>query len=371
MQAQLSDPLDKTPVPLQTRATRAALLVDYMNNSKSIQRAGANASAPFHAIKFWSIGNEPDLLINPDTGRRYTVAEYTQAFITYSLAMHQRDPTIKIFGPEISQYTETGGPKDRQGIQWMKGFLNGIGAYQRTHNLPFQLLNGVSFHRYPFNGAQSDVNSLLSNATEWNTIVPSLRQLVRQTLGEDLPVAVTEINSNAGNGTPPQNLAALWWAETLGQLMNNQVEYVAFFSTEGVDSPYPLFTQNGLTETAMLRMMQLFAQLQHNVVPLQDTQGPVSIYATQDGEHNTTSLLLINKTNESQRVNVQAAGILPFSQWQSANLTIQAYGMVVLTLHRGGSDEAFSFSNQVSSQQAVPDVQHVVCGSNTSSTLVC
>src|SRR6185437_9470486 len=36
MQVQLSDPLDKTPVPLQNRATRAALLVDYMNNSKSI-----------------------------------------------------------------------------------------------------------------------------------------------------------------------------------------------------------------------------------------------------------------------------------------------------------------------------------------------
>jgi Glycoside hydrolase family 44 len=123
MQVQLSDPLDRTPVPLQTRATRAALLVDYMNNSKSIQRSGAKANAPFHPIKFWSIGNEPDLLTNPDTGKPYTVAEYTQAFITYSLAMHQRDPSIKIFGPEISQYTAMGGPKDRDGIQWMQGFF--------------------------------------------------------------------------------------------------------------------------------------------------------------------------------------------------------------------------------------------------------
>lgn len=371
MQVQLSDPLDRTPVPLQTRATRAALLVDYMNNSKSIQRLGANANAPFHPVKFWSIGNEPDLLTNPDTGNPYTVAEYTQAFIAYSLAMHQRDPSIKIFGPEISQYTETGGPKDRDGIQWMQGFLNGIGEYERAHNLPFQLLDGVSFHRYPFDGAQNDVNTLLKNTAEWNTIVPSLHQLIRQTLGEDLPIAVTEINTNPGKDTLPQNLAALWWAETLGQLMNNQVEYVAFFSTEGVDSPYPLFTQNGLTGTAMLRTMQLFAQLQHNVVPLQDAQGPVSIFATQDGEHNTVSLLLINKTSESQHVAVHAAGILPFSQWQSANLTIQGYGMVVLTLHRGGTNEAFSFSNQANSQQAAPDVQHVVCGSSIDNTFTC
>jgi hypothetical protein len=84
MQVQLSDPLDPTPVPLETRATRAALLVDYMNNRESIQRIGAHAQAAFHPIKYWTIGNEPDLLTNPDTGQQYTVKEYTQAFIAYN-----------------------------------------------------------------------------------------------------------------------------------------------------------------------------------------------------------------------------------------------------------------------------------------------
>src|SRR5215472_7218077 len=46
MQVQLSDPLDKAPVPLTTRATRAALLVDYMNNQASIQRS---PNAPYHS----------------------------------------------------------------------------------------------------------------------------------------------------------------------------------------------------------------------------------------------------------------------------------------------------------------------------------
>src|ERR1051326_2967641 len=87
MQVQLSDPLDKTPVPLAIRATRAALLVEYMNNPHSIQRS---AGAPYHPIKYWSIGNEPDLVTNPDTGKLYTVAEYTQAFISYSLAIDRK-----------------------------------------------------------------------------------------------------------------------------------------------------------------------------------------------------------------------------------------------------------------------------------------
>ncbi len=54
-------------------------------------------------------------------------AEYVQAFIQFSIAMHQIDPTIQVFGPEISQY---GGPGYRsyrcavENIGWQT-FLTG------------------------------------------------------------------------------------------------------------------------------------------------------------------------------------------------------------------------------------------------------
>lgn len=363
MQAQLSDPLDNPPVPLITRATRAALLVDYMNNPQSIQRS---VGAPFHAIKYWSVGNEPDLLTNPDTGAKYTVAQYTQAFIAYSLAMHTKDPGIKVFGPELSQYSPAGGPKDSQGTLWMQGFLKGISDYERTHNLPFHLLNGVSFHYYPFKDGQQNVNAILNNPPQWDSLVPGLRQLIRQAFGEDLPVAITEVNTNPGTVPPPQNLSALWWAETLGKLMNNQTEYVAFFSAEGLDSPDPLFLQKDLSETAMLHVMQLFSHLQSNLVPIQDAQGSVSVYATQDDSHTTVSLFFVNQTSNNQHISVQAENILPWSSWQgaslkfqghtldilrspwqSASLTLQGYSMAILTLHRNGSNEILSFDNTI------------------------
>ena len=369
MQVQLSDPLDNTPVPLTTRATRAALLVDYMNNRQSIQRS---ANAPYHSIKYWSVGNEPDLLTNPDTGKTYTVAEYTQAFIAYSLAMHTKDPSIQVFGPELSQYPATSGPKDSQGTPWMQGFLQGVSDYERTHNLPFQLLNGVSFHYYPFSDDEQDLTTILNDPTQWDTIVPGLRQLIRQTFGEDLPVAITEINTNSGTVPLPQNLSALWWAETLGQLMDNQVDYVTFFSTEGVDSPNPLFLQKDLAETPMLRVMQVFSHLESHLVPVQAAPGPVSVYATQDNNHASASLFFVNQTNFSQRISVQAESILPrgswqgvqaLSSWQDASLTLPGYSMAVLTLHRNGSNEVFTFNNSVSAQQGAPLVQHVVCNS--------
>jgi len=370
VQVQLSDPDDVTPVSLQTRATRAALLVDYMNNSKSIQRTDPRAA--FHPITYWTIGNEPDLLINPDTNKIYTVQEYTQAFITFSLAMHQKDPSIKIFGPEVSSYLGQNGPRDATGKLWVEDFLREISAYEQTHALPFHLLDGVSFHYYPFGNIPVKTNTLLQNPDQWDTILPSLHQFIRQQFGEDLPIAITEINTNVGKVVPPQNLAAIWWADTLGKLMSNQVQYVAFFSTEGVDSPYPLFLKQGLQETAMLRTMQLFSQLQPGFVPIQGEQeGPVDIYATEDQQHATISMIFINKTDASQKVSVKSSSFLPFGPWQPADLTIPAYGMVVVTLHRGGSDEAFSFSASGNAQQAAPAIQHLMCGNNAGNTNIC
>ncbi|GCE28291.1 hypothetical protein KDA_37750 [Dictyobacter alpinus] len=369
MQVPLSDPDDLVPVQLETRASRAALLVDYMNNRQSIQRT--DTRAPFHAIKYWSIGNQPDLLTDPDTQKTYTVAGYTQAFITYSLAMHQKDPTIKIFGPELSQYLGQAGPKDAAGQLWMEKFLTDISNYQHTHALPFHLLDGVSLHYYPFDHQKEEPDALLNSSAQLDRLLPPLRQFIRQKFGADLPLAITEINSNSTKNVSSPALAATWWADTVGKLMANQVEYVAFFSTEGVDAPYPLFTRTGLKETAMLRSMQLFTRLQQNLIPTQGNAGPVSMYATQNQAQTVVSVLLINKTNQDQQVKLHAATILPWSPWRAATLTLHAYGLLVVTLHQGGSDEAFSFSNTQDTQKAVPDVQHLVCQSTTDATLVC
>ena len=125
VQVPLSNPAGQTD-SLAARASRAGLLVDYMNNHQSVQRTGALAQAPFHPIKFWTVGNEPDRLINPDTGRKYTVSEYVQAFIQFSIAMHQIDPTIQVFGPEISQYGGPGkDPTDAKGNIGWQTFLTG------------------------------------------------------------------------------------------------------------------------------------------------------------------------------------------------------------------------------------------------------
>ena len=183
-----------------------------------------------------------------------------------------------------------------------------------------------------------------------------------------MPVAITEVNTNPNAAVPARNLAAVWWADTLGQLMSQQVAYVAFFSAEGVDTPYPLFSTNGLQETPMLRVMQLFAHLQSNLIPLQTASQAVSVYATQDEKGQTVSLLFINKTDSSQQAQIHSdTGFLPLSPWPQLHLTLGAYSMAVVTLHRNGGAEAYAYATPTGAV-TTPALTYTICGNTASSS---
>src|SRR5215472_3653485 len=188
IQARLSGPVGHSGnylALLVNRAKQAGDWVDYMNNPRSSFRTGKYAHAPFHPIKFWTVGNEPDHLRNPDTGKLFTVAEYINDFIQFSTMMHQNSPTIQVFGPELSQFQGVGvGPTDPDGQLWMENFLKGVGAYEKAHpELKFHLLDGVSIHLYPLSDASRSPTHLLSSPGELNYLLPPLRQLIRQDLG--------------------------------------------------------------------------------------------------------------------------------------------------------------------------------------------
>jgi hypothetical protein len=375
VQTRLSSPIIKNGqlASLKDRANLAGRWVDFMSNPHSDLRTGFFANKQIHPIKFWSVGNEPDKLINPDTGSTFTVADYVKAFIAYSIDMHTNNPTIKVFGPEISQFYGVGvGPYDSMGTPWMEGFLKGVAAYEKANQqelkkLGFNLLDGVSFHRYQFTDARTSPYLLMTSPQEWNYLLPSLRQLIRQTMGRDLPVAITEINTNPNALVPTRGQAALWWADTLGTLLNQQADYVAYFSAEGVQAPYPLFNADAsYSQTAMYRTMELFSHLQHNLIPLQIQHDPVSVYATQDDAHQTVSLLFINKSGANQYAEVSPQNqIFGFSPWHTQDISIAAYSMVLITLHRSGGAEAISFIVPRTDDGPINPLKQTVCGKKT------
>ena len=183
-----------------------------------------------YGIKYWGIGNEPSLYASNRGLSDYDTAAFNQQWREFAMAMKATDPSILLIGPETHQYTGTtdGNPRDQHSKDWMHEFLIANG----------DMVDIVSFHRYPFGSFEPQVSDLRQNSAEWDTIIPSLRALIHETTGRDLPIAVTEINSNwtnqqSGEATPDSFYNAIWWADVLGRLIAQRVDMVAHFGLEG------------------------------------------------------------------------------------------------------------------------------------------
>jgi len=193
-----------------------------------------------YAIKFWSIGNEPSLYAGAEIGKGWIrdvvwdTTYFNEQWRLYAEAMKEVDPSIVLMGPELHQWSNAPGiaPTDPSGRDWMTEFLKANG----------DMVDVVTFHRYPFpNNAErsaAKIPDLRANPTEWESIVPAIRELIRETTGRDMPIGVTEINSHwslslGGEGTSDSFYHAIWWADVLARMVNQRVDYVNQFVLTG------------------------------------------------------------------------------------------------------------------------------------------
>ena len=197
---------------------QAADLVHYANVQKE------------YNVRYWSIGNEPSLYDDYDTER------YNQEWREMATAMRAVDPNIILIGPDTHQYTgdPQQDPKDENGREWVRAFLEANS----------DMVDIVAVHRYPFPISMNEnasLSQLQANSREWDTIIPNLRNLIRETTGQDLPIAITEVNSHwskatGGEATPDSFYNAIWWGDVLGRMIEQGVDMVAHFVLQTKDS---------------------------------------------------------------------------------------------------------------------------------------
>ncbi len=203
----------------------AAELVRYANLEKD------------YKIRYWAIGNEPTLYATGRGAPDYGVMQFNQEWREIAQAMRAVDDSISLIGPELHQFGPSleSTPKGPNGLDWMTEFLKANG----------DLVDFVSIHRYPFpqspGGSAAAKDDLLAASQEWDEIIQYLRGLIIETTGEDLPIAVTEVNSHwsnaiGGEATPDSFMNAIWWADALGRMIANQVAVVNYFSLQSNNS---------------------------------------------------------------------------------------------------------------------------------------
>ena len=200
---------------------QAAEMVRYTNIEKK------------YDVQYWAIGNEPTLFNDELKGRdeSYDVKRFNKEWREFALAMKAVDPTIKLVGPEVHQFSyaladttnyDLSIATDRQGRFWMDEFLRENG----------DLVDVVSFHRYPFPRTKASgyasIDELRQNALEWDKIIARLREKIHEHTDRDIPIAVTEFNSDysksvGGEATPDSHFNAIWLADVLGRMIKNGV----------------------------------------------------------------------------------------------------------------------------------------------------
>ncbi len=264
---------------------KAAELVRYANIEKG------------YNVRYWSIGNEPNLF------KGYTVEQFNKDWRPIAEAMLKVDPKIILTGPEVSQYPPTDDPSDYQAPlrEWVRQFLKVNG----------DLVGVVSIHRYPFplsmsSGAETD-DQLRANPDEWDRIIPDLHKVIIDATGHDLPVAVTEINSNWDNGAsaPTTFIHSIWWADVLGRLIRQRVEIVNYFALFTKDSNFGLLARYDARPAYYV--YQLYKQFGTQLLTSASTDKDVSVTAALKDDGSLT-LIIVNRAAEAKTIPIKLKG---------------------------------------------------------------
>lgn len=153
------------------------------------------------------------------------------------------------------------------------------------------------------------IEDLRQNGAEWDAIIPHLRDVIREETGQELPVSIMEVNSNwshaIGNeATPDSFYNAIWWADALGRIINQNVDMVAFFTLAHGDGT-GLFGRDGARPT--FYTYQMYQQFGTEKLHADSGVDDVSIFAARR-EDGTITLMVINRGPEEVSAPLQVDG---------------------------------------------------------------
>ena len=310
-------------------AEQAAELVRLVNHTKG------------YGVRYWSIGNEPSLYHN------YETTQYNLEWRQFAEAMLAVDPTIQLVGPDTHQFTGTArDPKDENGRDWLRTFLAANG----------DMVDVVAVHRYPFPRSMTDapptIDDLRASSAEWEHIIPALRTAIQEETGRELPIAITEMNSNwskasGGPATPDSHFNALWLGDVLGRLINHQVDMVAHFvlQTHANAGGWGLLGRFNVRPSYYV--YQLYQQFGEELLAAESAVPHLNLYAARRGD-GTITVIVINLADETQSAPLVLSGqegataaltlfdaehpAVPLGQHPLTNLTFPAQSMTLLVI---------------------------------------
>jgi hypothetical protein len=295
---------DSTGTP--ATAANAAAMVQYANVTKG------------YGIKYFSIGNEPDLYdasgLPADSTMPaipgYTTDQYCASVTAYVTAMKAVDPTIKIVGPDLAyKYQAGGGSND-----WLTPILTTCGGE----------FDVISIHRYPFEAAMATLPAVENDArTSYRQAMTSVQGILQATGQGAKPLALTEMNvayDNTGcvlEASPGTVGSALWMADVLGAAIELNLWTSAVWDISD-DDDYSLgligLPPNHVPRPEYYAYALYASHFGPTLLPAPTgLPGGVSAYASRDLADDATEVIVVNwnETPVALKLGVTGLGTAP------------------------------------------------------------
>jgi hypothetical protein len=288
-----------------------------------------------YAIKYFSIGNEPDLYATSGVSAlsTFSAADYCAKVGAFVPAMKAVDSTIKIVGPDLSWKYQSGAN------DWLTLILQQCGQY----------FDVVAVHRYPFDPTLSTAANAVTDAAAFKAVIASLRSKMQSAGYGSLPLAITETNIT-WDGTPAKSTldaspgtlpAGLWMADALGVGI-----------TQGLWSIQPWSTREGWTlgfisPTNVLRPSYYAALLyagHFGTTAIAVSASPTNVhaYASRSAAGDATQLIIVNYNTEAYALSVEQAGVA--TNPPTANVTVPPMSITAANVTDTGTVATWIYS---------------------------
>jgi hypothetical protein len=254
-------------------AQTAADLVQYLNVTKSL------------GVKYFSIGNEPDIYVDNGHLTSYSVDQFCQTFAAFADAMKQVDSTIKIVGPDYSWKYQTGTAND-----WLTPFLDGCKSK----------VDIVAVHRYPIDPAQTTQERARADAAAFRSAIQRLRSALDAQGMTSTPLAITEYNITWDGDPAKSNLpaspgtfvAAQWTADVQGVALEEQLWSLDYWS---ISEGWTLGMLNGKNPRPAYHALKLYTDhFGPTVLSTSGAPSGVSVYASRNVNDDGTHAIVVN-----------------------------------------------------------------------------
>ena len=285
-------------------------------------------------IQYWNMDNEVEIWsgTHDDIMPTQLAAEdFMQKYFEVAKKARAKYPNIKLLGPVPANEWQwfnwdnklvTGA--DGQKYYWLQYFIKRVAEEQTRTGI--RLLDVLDIHFYPNSTNIADVvqfhrvffdrtyvhpeaNGVKNTPTGWDAsqnkeyIFGRCQDWLTQYMGANHGVkfGVSEIGINDAN-TATTN--ALWYASTLGEFMNNEVELFTPWSWH----------------TGMWEVLHLFSRYNQttSVESISSNEQNVSVYTTINATNDSLTAVLVNRSTSSQTISVDFKNFILNNQTASA-----------------------------------------------------